>query len=33
MGLQPFEDDFEGLLLSLLDGFILVLANDCKACE
>lgn len=31
VGLQPFEDDFEGLLLGLLDGFILVLANDCKA--
>lgn len=32
MDLQPFEYDLEGLLLGLLDGFVLVLAHDGKAC-
>lgn len=33
MSLQPIEDDFERLLLGLLDSLVLVFADDCKACN
>jgi hypothetical protein len=31
--LEPFEHNLKGLPLGLLDGFILVLSNNCKACD
>jgi hypothetical protein len=33
VGLEPLEHNLKGLLLGLLDGFILVLSNDSKACD
>jgi hypothetical protein len=33
VGFQPLEDNLKGLSLGLLDGFILVLSNDSKACN
>jgi hypothetical protein len=33
VGFQPLKHNLKGLLLSLLDGFILVLSNDSKACD
>jgi hypothetical protein len=32
VGFQPLENNLKGLPLGLLDGFILVLSNDSKAC-
>jgi len=31
--LEPFKHNLKGLLLGLLDGFVLVLSNNSKACD